>query len=356
MKMFKLPKYMDFRSAGKQAIEDANVKVRLSSIVPYLKKKSEDLVKECGVMREKLKDIPGTNYDLGLFHLHAGNIDDAILRFRMVTFLRPENAAAHYNLGRCFFLSDDNEDSKKSLQKAIDLGFSRTEIDYALQKIDSLDQVKAMPISIIKEKAEIVSENYTSYYMSDEYIGYKTFVKTIMANVKDKNPNLDVLDLACRHGSCGQLLKERGVTRKITGVDFISSYLQEAKGLRFEGESTYDELKEKWLGGFLQENHTKFDLILSAHDFEYIGDLKNIVVSLNFALNSRGIFALMLEDGGLESGYKLDGVADKFYYSQSYVKEVFEKSGFSELQIKNLAASESEYESDKYLIYIFEKK
>ncbi len=52
-----------------------------SSILDF----KEYLLKEYGDMRVKLKDIPGTNYELGLRHLARGNLDDAIMRFKMVT-------------------------------------------------------------------------------------------------------------------------------------------------------------------------------------------------------------------------------------------------------------------------------
>lgn len=351
MKIFKFSRFFDVGGAGRKAIEEADVKGKLTAIVPYLKNKSEEMIKECGILREKLKDIPGTNYDLGVFHMRAGNISDAILRFRMVIFLKPENAMAYYNLGRCLVLSDENEEARKNFQKALERGVLKADVDYMMQKIDNPEQIKTIPVPIIKEKVEMLSERHEAYYMDEEYLGYKTFIKTILANIKDKNPNLDVLDLACRFGSSGQLLKERSITRKITGIDFVGANLEEVKTLKFEGESVYDNLQEKWLGSFLSENKTKFDLILSGHDFEYVGDLKNIATLINSSLNNKGIFALMLEDSSLESGYKLDIYSDKFYYSRSYIKEVLEKSGFVELQIKDFIVSED----DKYLIYIFEK-
>ena len=72
-----------------------------------------DLIKQCYTVIGKLKDLSQTNYNLGIFHIDKGNINDAKMRFRFTIKLNPEIALSHYHLARCHIFDLEFDKAKQ---------------------------------------------------------------------------------------------------------------------------------------------------------------------------------------------------------------------------------------------------
>lgn len=77
----------------------------------------------------------------GLYTKH-GRIADGLRMDRKLVRLLPENATAHYNLACSLALSKRQTDAIRSLERAIDLGY--TDVDWMLQDPD-LEDLKRHP-------------------------------------------------------------------------------------------------------------------------------------------------------------------------------------------------------------------
>ena len=74
-------------------------------------------------IKAKSKNLPKTNYDLGLFHFNRGNLNDAILRFMLLKRFEKNYNDLDYLLGRCYF-------EKSKFQKAKQYSLQKMSIDY----------------------------------------------------------------------------------------------------------------------------------------------------------------------------------------------------------------------------------
>ena len=304
-------------------LSDAGVRT-----VSFIKKKVSDGIQGIYDSRDKLKDIPGTNYKLGLYHMQQGNFYDAIFRFGIVCRFAPDNIDAHYNLARCYMFRGANKEAKKKLEHVLKKIPDHVEAKYLLKKIDSPKTVEFIPESLIKETIDIRADFYRQDYIDNGYSGSKALVNEVFRNVNDKNPNYDVLDLGCGTGVCGFILKKRSLARRIVGVDLSKIMIETCREKRVESEPVYDELHEAEISKYLQSEQSKYNLVLSDLATDFIGKLDGYAVSIKRVLVDGGCYAAVVRwEDELKEGYKLNSDYEEFSYSKKYFVDNFAKAG-----------------------------
>ena len=322
----------------------------MSKVKPFIKEKSEYLINESKLVRSKLTDIPGTNYKLGLHHLRLGNIDDAILRFKMVTMFLPENANAHYYLGKSLTIKNDIKKAQKSLETALSLKSDFPEAKYIMGKIESPESLQEIPENIIMERSKWEKE-LSEEEIADKALLNKALVTSLLVNVTDKNPNLEVLDLGCRSGIRGTLLKEKEVTRKITGVDISEKRSSNAREVKIDGENVYDEVHNIEISKYISQKNAEYDVITAGNVFLYKRNLDILFSGLSKLLKPQGLLAIIIPATEDNEEYKLDISKDIFTHSIGYFTRTLDEEGFNILENK-----EKETDKKKYNIIISQKR
>jgi len=96
-------------------------------------------------------------------------------------------------------------------------------------------------------------------------------------------------DLGCGTGLCGRLL--RPLARRITGVDLSGNMLARAAAL-----AVYDALVQSDVLAFLQGSEERFDCVLAADVFIYVGALDEVFAALAQRMEPGGVFAFTVEE------------------------------------------------------------
>lgn len=82
--------------------------------------KSIDLAKaEFSLIREKIRNLRETNYNLGVKHLESGNLTDAVIRFKIITKAWPDFYDAYYQLAYCLTLKNKNAQAKDIIEELL---------------------------------------------------------------------------------------------------------------------------------------------------------------------------------------------------------------------------------------------
>ncbi len=346
MALFKAFKYLNVKNIYKDTMGSDGTKELFNKVKIFVNQKTREAIAETKLAREKLKDIPGTNYKLGLHHMRIGNLDDAILRFKMVTFLTPAKAEAFYYLGKCLIMNGEAKAAEEALQKALVLKADFPEVKYIMDKVKSPESIEVIPESIISEHIEWCSDATDEEKEIREELD-RILVNALLTNVTDKNPNLEVLDLGCGSGGRGRLLKEKEVARKIVGVDMSDKITENLKTEEVNSELIYKNIQNISIKQCFAENKEVFDVIFAGGVFSYQGKLDDIFSGIFKALKSGGLFAVVINRDNLAMGYRLDVTKDKFMHSLEYFEETLEKNGFK-IQDKK----EKEIGKNKYNIII----
>lgn len=139
-----------------------------------------------------------------------------------------------------------------------------------------------------------------------------------------------VLDLGCGTGLCGGLLKTN--SERITGVDLSSQMLAQA-----QATGVYAQLVRQDVAGFLQATDSRYDLVLAADVFIYVGDLAAVFAGVQRAMAPDGLFAFSLEllpaaSGDGNEGYALQSSL-RFAHTEGYARRLAATHGLEVIKI-----------------------
>lgn len=131
-----------------------------------------------------------------------------------------------------------------------------------------------------------------------------------------------MLDLGCGTGLAGPPFRF-GVAR-LTGVDLSTAML--AKAAERGG---YDALVHAEAVAFLRETTERFDLIVAADVFSYLGDLGDILAASAETLGDAGLLAFSVEQG--ETGWRLLPSA-RYAHGDDYVRAAAGAAGLEVIE------------------------
>ena len=92
---------------------DSTLEKKINQLSNFFGKIFKSITSEHKIIKEKMKDLYRSNYDLGIKHLKNGNVKEAIFRFRIIRKFWPNNYDAYYQLIYCLMLNNELEEAQK---------------------------------------------------------------------------------------------------------------------------------------------------------------------------------------------------------------------------------------------------
>ena len=134
-----------------------------------------------------------------------------------------------------------------------------------------------------------------------------------------------VLDLGCGTGLMGEALKSRAIM--LTGVDLSSEML------RIAGEKgIYAQLHVGEVHEWLKACNERFDLVIAADVFSYIGVLDELIMLASAHLNENGILAFTVEKSIDERDWYIRETL-RYAHSHEYVVKCLENAELEAVQV-----------------------
>jgi predicted TPR repeat methyltransferase len=137
------------------------------------------------------------------------------------------------------------------------------------------------------------------------------------------------LDLGCGTGLCGPLVKP--MARRLDGVDLSRNMLDKAQAL-----GVYDALTQADIAAFLrdasQHSAPRYDLVVSADVFIYVGDLEAVFKGVRQAIASGGVFCFSAEEARQADGFALQPSL-RYAHSEAYIRTLAQRHGFDMAQL-----------------------
>lgn len=288
---------------------------------------------------EKARDITRNNYELGLRHLLLGNLNDAVLRFKLVTWLDPKHALAWYYLG-CSYLADNKPVlAQKAFRTCLQLTPDFAEANYMLAvaskgRMPVSQLPRKMPVTLAKTHFEGLAADYNQEQLETQrYQGHMLLTNAARTYLTRGRMNYTVLELGVGTGLVGPLMRDIAV--EIIGVDLSPAMLAEAAKLfANDGRRIYDVLIQRELHEYLQAQPLESaEIILAANVVSYIGDLQSLFALVAQVLKSGGIFGFTAEKLAVEqeADFRFDPSAGLFRYSLAYLRQLAAANGLQEL-------------------------
>lgn len=285
---------------------------------------------ECTQIREKLKDIPNTNFQLGLYHLTQGNLRDAILRFRLVTKLDNTHAEAYYYLAQALALSEKPDLAADAAREALSLKHPWEEAQFVLDKCTNPNAIDTIPSSIIRDSTTQSLPPFSSLTPDEKSARVRFTTKHIFSYITDKNPNLDVLDIGTQtYGYC-YTLRKREFAKSIDAITPYNAILSKLRQSQYEGEEIFNQCSHALVHQFLNQPIIKtYDLIIADRAFDFYGKLEPLFLQTYNLLNPNGMIAFIfpvLDDR--TRNRTLDKKNNHFIFNLPAIENALQSTGF----------------------------
>jgi predicted TPR repeat methyltransferase len=134
------------------------------------------------------------------------------------------------------------------------------------------------------------------------------------------------LDLGCGTGLCGEAL--RGRCRRVDGVDLAPQMLARARE-----RGVYDDLAEAEIVEHLCATEARYQLVLAADVFIYVGDLAAVFDGVHRVLAPCGVFAFSAERADDVHDFRLLP-SSRYAHSRRYLESLAVRTGFTVRRIE----------------------
>lgn len=133
------------------------------------------------------------------------------------------------------------------------------------------------------------------------------------------------LDLGCGTGLCGPLVKP--IAGQVDGIDLSSKMIEQAKAL-----AVYERLVQADIADYLQTTDQRYDLVLAADVFIYIGDLEPVFSGVRRVMDQGGVFCFSAELPESSKDFELKSSL-RYGQSERYIRELARQHQFEVIKV-----------------------
>lgn len=141
------------------------------------------------------------------------------------------------------------------------------------------------------------------------------------------------LDLGCGTGLCGHYL--RVLAQRVTGVDLSSNMLQKAREL-----GVYDDLQQGDVLEFLGAAQDRYELVVAADVFVYVGALDEVFRHLAQLMPAQGTFCFTVEEAQEDDVVLRPSL--RYAHSEAYLRRLAQDHGFSVARLEHAPVREDQ--------------
>lgn len=128
------------------------------------------------------------------------------------------------------------------------------------------------------------------------------------------------LDLGCGTGLCGPLVKP--LVDRLDGVDLSPRMIEKARAL-----AIYERLVQADVVQYLRATDQRYDLVLAADVFVYIGDLDPVFEGVRRIMDQGGVYCFSTELPTGDEDFELKA-SERYGHSERYIRNLANRHGF----------------------------
>jgi predicted TPR repeat methyltransferase len=281
--------------------------------------------------RERMRDLPKSNYELACRFAEQGKWFDAVFRFNMTLRWKPDYPNALYNLGGCYLRMGKIAEARATLLKALRQTPNHSEALFMLSTIDpnavsASQRPTQMPMGMVTGFFTNNADGYDVTEAGNKYQAGKVMHELAKPLLKVATPA--IVDLGCGSGIAAR--PWRGVASRIHGVDVTPAMAQLAQAATHEQKKLYDAVTIADARSLPAEVAAgAADLVLLINVVQFMGDLTGVLKTAYAALGPTGMVLLTAEPTTLTNGYGVVAATGRFGHTPAYVKQTASEVGFT---------------------------
>ncbi len=259
--------------------------------------------------------------------ISLGKIGDrqaAITAEREALARNPRFAKGWHALGNLLDETGDAAEAAGAYRKALELEPALVEAIYDLAALSAAPAPPQMPRAYVTRLFDDFAPTFERRLVDElAYCVPQSLRAAVARHWPAESPTgLEVLDLGCGTGLVGKQFRD--VAGRLTGVDLSTGMLAEATR-----SGIYDRLVCEDVVQYMKRVGERFDLILAADLFIYIGDLTELIAAASAILRPGALFAFSIETE--QEPYVLRRTR-RYAHSLDYIRELAERHGLVVLE------------------------
>lgn len=253
---------------------------------------------------------------LGQCRLRVGDADGALAAFDRALEQDATLADAWSARGSLMRELGDLQQAAMCFERALAHGAEPTLHRYFLASVRGQDSPSAPPRRYVESLFDDYAADFQSHLVQQlGYQAHETLVRPLLASGRSFEA---VLDLGCGTGLCGALMQ--AAAKAIDGVDVSAAMLEQART-----GGAYSDLTHADLSAYLAASGNRYDLVLAADVFIYVGALETVFSEVCRILVPAGCFAFSLETSEQQEVQLMPSL--RYAHSQNYIRRLAESHG-----------------------------
>jgi predicted TPR repeat methyltransferase len=249
--------------------------------------------------------------------------------YRKGMTLDPENADNYSALGVYFLSIGEREKGISTLSHASELRPDDQELRFWLAAGGVGDVPDKMDPTSVTKLFDDYADSFDAQLVGNLEYGTPELIAASLRRTRTGcNGPLAALDLGCGTGLLG--LKIRDLVDYLAGVDLSPKMIRVA-----ESRGIYDILQVQDIIAGMECSKRKFDAVLSADVFVYLGDLSQVFDAVRKCLTPAGLFIFSVEAHSGPESWILRPTG-RYAHSLAYLRNIAEQFGFNELETEEV--------------------
>lgn len=289
-------------------------------------------------------DHAGAWFHHGVSLQHLERHDDALVSYERALAADPGRAAAWSHRGGILKDIGRRDEAANCFEQAIALGGDPELNGYFLASLRG----GAMPLAAPREYVRQLFDDYADSF-DDHLVGvlryraHEQLVGTLEA--MHVGPFRRALDLGCGTGLCGPLL--RPLAQAIDGVDLAARMLDQARA-----RDIYEELIQADIAEHLHATPQRYDLLIAADVFIYIGALEVLFQGARRVMDTGGIFCFSVEAAKDGVDFELRP-SQRYAHSERYLRALAAEHHFEVASLTRQTVREDQRQPiDGYCVHL----
>lgn len=281
----------------------------------------------------KLRNLPETNFQLGCRFAEEGKWTDAMFRFKVAIYLKPDYAQAHYNLGCCHLQMQRFSDAKAAFRTALRYQPHHAEALFMLSGLDPHSVAatalpKHMPAEMITGFFTQMAPDYDRVSEFNQYHGPRLVTDAVRPFLT-RTEGLKLLDLGCGTGLAAK--PWRPLSKESTGVDMTPAMVTAAHAARQGDNPVYERVLNHDISAIPVDaiEAASQDVVLCIDTAQFVGELSPMMVTVARVLAAGGLFVLSIEPAQVPAGFGVNPQTGRFGHTVEYVKATAARHGLT---------------------------
>jgi len=280
---------------------------------------------------------------LGTNLVGLGKLFEGIQSLLAATELVPTDLVAHVELARAYELAHRPRDAAKTLEQILKIFPDNEKLKFHLASLTGENAPAAAPPALMAAVFDRYAQAFDQHLTGRLQYRSPQLLNDAILQTGVKG-SLDVLDLGCGTGLCGEQI--RPIARTLAGIDLSPAMIEKARE-----RGIYDHLEVGEVVAGLRAKSAAYDLLVAGDVLCYFGDLAALFGAAASALRAGGLFAFSVEASDAP-GWMLRPSC-RYAHHPDYLRQIASQAGFEVVALGPIIARIEDGKDISGLVGIF---